>query len=127
MSSIDSTIITRIPNDAQTRGTMFLTITNPFTVGGTDSLTFSSPVGTPASQVIVPITKGFVMTAAAGATPNVSTVTINFTGIELRTILGRKLATTFGGKTTAGALTVTPTQKVSVSSRIQLTIDIKGQ
>jgi hypothetical protein len=128
MSQIDSTIIKRIQNDAQTRGTMFLTITNPFTVGGAMNVTFSSPAGTPAAQTITPITKAVTLTAAAnGTTPNVSTVQINFTGIELRKILGHSLQAAFGGTTAAGSLTVTPALKVGVSSRLQLNFTVKEQ
>jgi hypothetical protein len=128
MSQIDSTIIKRIVNDAQTRGTMFLTITNPFTVGGAMNVTFSSPAGTPAAQTITPITKAVTLTAAAnGTTPNVSAVSINFTGIELREILGHSLQAAFGGTTAAGSLTVTPALKVGVSSRLQLNFTVKEQ
>jgi hypothetical protein len=125
MSKIDSTIIKRIKDTSATQGTMFLTITNPFTIGGAMNVSFSSPAGVPA---IVTITKAVTLTAAAnGTTPNVSTVTVNFTGTELRTLLGHKLLVAFGGNTAAGSLTVTPSQKVSVSSRLQLTFFAKAQ
>jgi len=128
MSKIDSTIINRIQNDATNRGTMFLTITNPFTIGGAMNITFSSPTGTPAAQVITPITKSVTLTAAAnGTTPNVTTSSLNFTGIELRKILGHNLQAAFGGNTSAGLLTVTPSQKVGVTSRMQLNFTVREQ
>jgi hypothetical protein len=128
MSNIDSTIIKRVKDTSATQGTMFLTITNPFTVGGAMNVGFTSPPGTPAAQTITPISKSVTLTAAAnGTTPSVSTVTIAFTGTELRHILGHKLLVAFGGQTNAGSLTVTPSQTVSASSRLQLTLNLKAQ
>lgn len=128
LSGVDSSIVRRVQNDALTRGTMFLTLTNPFTVGGAMTVRFSSPPGTAASKTITPITKNVTLNAAAnGTTPNVSTVAINFTGIELRSILSHVLLISFGGNTAAGPLTVTPTQKISVTSRMQLNFTIKEQ
>ncbi len=125
MSNIDSTIIKRVKDTSATQGTMFLTITNPFTVGGAMNVNFSSAPGSPA---IVPITKSVTLTAAAnGTTPNVSSVTIPFSGTELRHLLGHKLLIAFGGQTNAGSLTVTPGQLVSVSSRLQLILNLKAQ
>ena len=107
---------------------MFLTIINPFTIGGAMNVNFSSPPGTPVAQTITPISKSVTLTAAAnGTTPNVSTVSLAFSGRELRNILGHKLLVAFGGNTAAGSLTVTPSQKVSVSARLQLNFSIKEQ
>ena len=50
MSNIDSTIVKRVKDTTGTEGTMFLTITNPFTVGGATVINFSSPPGTPATN-----------------------------------------------------------------------------
>jgi hypothetical protein len=115
-------------NDTQNRGIMYLTITNPFTLGGSAILTFRSPTGTPASQAITPISKNVALTAAANATtPSVTTVAVNFTGQELRRILGQDLVAEFSGTTVAGSLTVTPAQKITVTSRLQLNVTIKEQ
>ena len=68
------------------------------------------------------------LTAAAnGTTPNVSTVAVDLSGKELRNILGHKLLIGFGGNTAAGSLTAAPTQKVSVTSRLQLNFSLKAQ
>jgi hypothetical protein len=125
MSKIDSTIIKRVRDTTGTEGTLFLTITNPFTVGGAMTVNFSSPAGTPA---IVPITKNVTLTAAAnGTTPNVSTVAVDLSGKELRSILGHNLLIGFAGNTGAGSLTATPSQKISVTARLQLNFSIKEQ
>jgi hypothetical protein len=128
LSQIDSSVVRRIVDDTQNRGTLFLTITNPFTVGASSTMTFRSPTGTPASQAITPVTKNVTIPAAAnGTTPSVATVTVNLTGQELRRMFGREVEAVFGGSTAAGSVTVTPTQQISVSSRIQVNFTIKEQ
>jgi hypothetical protein len=125
LSGLDSSIISRVADSTSKQGTMFLTITNPFTVGGSVNIIFKSAAGTPA---IAPISKVMTLAAATnGTTPKVSTVAIDFTGQELRTILGRNLDVTFTGNTAAGALTVTPTQKIGMTSRLEFTLMLKGQ
>jgi hypothetical protein len=125
LSGVDSTITQRIVNDNSTRGTMFLTITNPFTVGGSPTLTFKTPAGvTPA----VSITKSVTLTPATNATtPSATTQSINFTGIELRQILGKALQAEFKGTTAAGSTVVTPAHKISGTSRMQLNFTMKEQ
>lgn len=128
MSNLDSAFIKRVRDTTATEGAMYLTLTNPFTVGGAMNVNFSSLPGTPAGQAITPISKNVTLTAAAnGTTTNVSTVTFSLSGKELRSILGHKLVIAFGGTTGAGSLTVAPTQKVIAASRLQLTLSIKEQ
>jgi hypothetical protein len=125
LSDIDSSVVNRITDDAQTRGAMFLTLTNPFTVGANATLTFRAPSGEPA---FTQITKNVTITAATNATtPSTSKVSINLTGRELRSIFGRKVEMVFGGSTAAGSITVTPAQKITGSSRIQVNFSIREQ
>jgi hypothetical protein len=126
LSQVDSSVVSRITNDAQNRGAMFLTLTNPFTVGANATITFRSPTGT--TPAITPITKNLTIAAATNATTaSTSKVTINLTGKELRSIFGREIEAVFGGSTAAGSITVTPTQKISGSSRIQVNFTIREQ
>lgn len=128
MSNIDSSIVNRIANDTQNRGAMVLTMTNPFTVGASATMTFRSPAGTPAAQQITPITKNITIPAAAnGTTPSVAKLTIALSGQELRRMFGRKIEAAFGGSTGAGSITVTPAQKISATSRIQVNFTLKEQ
>jgi hypothetical protein len=128
LSEMDSSIVNRIVDDNQNRGTMFLRVTNPFTVGANATITFRSPTGTPVSQQITPITKTVVIPAAAnGTTPNISTITVNLTGQELRRMFGRDLEAVFGGNTAAGTITVTPSQQIAVTSRIQVNFTVREQ
>ena len=128
MSNIDSAVVNRIVNDAQNRGAMFLTLSNPLTIGASANITFRSPTGTPASQAITPITKNITVAAAPNAsTPAVSKVTINLTGQELRRMFGRQIEAVFGGQTNAGTLTVTPAQKITATSRIQVNFMVREQ
>lgn len=127
LTDIDSAVVRRIQNDAQNRGAIFLTFTNPFTVGANATVSFRSPVGTPVSQAITPITKNVVIPAATGGTPTVSIVTINLTGQELRRMFGRNLEVVYGGTTNAGSVTVTPAQRIGVTSRIQVNFTVREQ
>jgi hypothetical protein len=128
LSEVDSSVVNRIVNDNQNRGTMFLTVTNPFTVGANATITFQSPATVPVSQRITPITKTISIAAAAnGTTPNVQKLSIALTGQELRRMFGRDLEAVFGGTTQAGNIAVTPTLKIAVSSRIQVNFTVKEQ
>src|SRR5258708_3315738 len=57
LSSIPTSIANRVPNDPTNRGTMFLTITNPFTVGGAITLTLTGTKkdSTGTTTVITPV------------------------------------------------------------------------
>jgi hypothetical protein len=126
LSGIDSSIVLHVPDSTTNQGAMFLTLSNPFTVGGAMTITFAKlPADNGAA--FTPITKNAVLTAATNATtPSVKTVAINFSGKELRILLGRQLQVTFGGTIAAGSLTVTPLQRVSATSRLQLTLFARG-
>jgi hypothetical protein len=126
LSQVDSSIVRRITDDAQNRGAMFLTLTNPFTIGSNATITFQSPASS--SPKMTPITKNIAITAAPnGTTPAVSNVTVDLTGQELRRMFGRDIEVVFGGTTAAGTITVTPTQKITATSRIQVNFNIKEQ
>jgi hypothetical protein len=126
LSQIDSSIVRRISNDTQNRGAMILTMTNPFTLGSNATITFQSPAS--ASPKMTPITKNIVIPPATNATtPSVSTLTIDLTGQELRSLFGRDVEVVFGGTTSAGTISVTPTQKMTATSRIQVNFNIKEQ
>jgi hypothetical protein len=126
LSSIDNSIANRIIDDGTNRGTMFLTVVNPLTIGANATITFKSPAGTPASEVIAPITKSIVLPAATNAsTASTSTLEINLTGHELHQMFGHNLDVVFGGTTGAGTVTVTPALKITASSRIQVNFNVK--
>ena len=126
LSQIDSSIVRRISDDAQNRGAMFLAMTNPFTLGSNATITFQSPAS--ASPKMTPITKNIVIPPATNATtPSVSTLTIDLTGQELRSMFGRDVEVVFGGTTSAGTISVTPAQKITATSRIQVNFNIKEQ
>jgi hypothetical protein len=119
-----SNVKTRVRDTTGTEGSMMITLTSPFTVGGSMNITFSKPPSD--TGVFAPIVKTLFLQAATSATTPKTTVdTISFSGTELRTILGRKVIANFGGNTAAGSLTVTPIQKITMSSRMQLTFSYK--
>jgi hypothetical protein len=113
----------RIADTTTVEGFMYLTVNNPFTVGGAMTVTFAAQQG---QSSFTPITKNVPLAAAAnGTTPSVAIDTIALTGHELRQIVGGKITTSFGGTTGSGSLTATPTQEVTMTSRMQLTLSIK--
>jgi hypothetical protein len=84
-------------------------------VGANTTLTFT---GTNSKgTTITPIVKTVTL-PAGGATP--TTVRVDFTGKELRDMLGSDLTATFTGTTTAGTTTVKPTDKITFTSRLQI-------
>jgi hypothetical protein len=127
LSDLDSAIVNRITPDNQARGAMYLTVTNPFTVGANATITLRSPAGGTLPP-ITPITKPVIIAAAASAgTPTISNAVIDLTGNELRSILGREIEAVFGGATDAGSTSVTPTQSITATSRIQVNFNLKEQ
>jgi hypothetical protein len=119
LSGLDSAVVNRVRDTTATQGSIFMTITNPFTVSGAMTVTFASQPGEPP---MTPVTRNLAVKPATNATtPSTSVDTLAFSGRELRSMLGKKLNVTFGGNTGAGSLTVTPTQKMTVTSRMQLT------
>lgn len=89
-------------------GKLFLTITNPFGVGGNLTMNVSG------------VTKTVALTAGSASAP-ASLVTIDFTSAEIQKILGTNGSITFGG-TVSGATAVLPGQTVAVATRLQLTL-----
>jgi hypothetical protein len=112
LSDIDEAVSSRVKS-----GKLFLTVTNPFAVGGTMSITFTG--GT------APITKSITLTAASGGTPSTTTQSVALSESELESLLGHNVTITFGG-TISGTTTVTPAQVVAVATRLELTISTKG-
>lgn len=111
VEDIDVQITDRIQS-----GSIILDITNPFGVGVGGQLTIDQPGQR--------ISKTF--TVGEGAT---STVTLSYTGDELRSFLGKPDVTLTGDGTvssSAGAVTVTPDQEMTIDGKIDLTIQIGG-
>lgn len=119
LSQLDSAFIRRVADSATTQGALYLTVNNPFAVGAAATITFT---GTKQSQsgpvAITPVVKTVTIPAAATS----STVSVSLTGVELRQLLGSNLVVTFSGTTAAGSLTVTPTAKITMTSRMQITL-----
>lgn len=109
VEDIDDTITDKIEN-----GSIILTIANPFGVSVGVQLNINYPGGT--------ITKA--LSISNGAT---STATISYTGAELRTFLGQsnvRLTGTGTVSSSAGSITVTPAQKVTIDAKIDITLRI---
>jgi hypothetical protein len=129
LSGLDSAVYLRVPDSTTSQGTLFLTITSPFTVGGSININFAGTKkvqqGAGGGIVQLPITPVIkTLTLPAGtATPAPVTVAVALSGVELRNILGSNLQVTFTGTTGAGSLTVTPTAKITMTSRLQLVLD----
>jgi hypothetical protein len=130
LSSIDTTVANRVPDSTTTQGTLFLTITTPFTVSANATLTFT---GTRATQdgdgpiVLVPITpvvKNITLPAKT-ATQSTFTIPISLTGQELRRMLGSELVATFTGTTNAGSTIVTPASEITITGRMQIHFYVK--
>ena len=130
LSSIDTTVANRVPDSATTQGTLFLTVTTPFTVSANATMTFT---GTRATQdgdgpiVLVPITpvvKNITLPAKT-ATQSTFTIPIALTGQELRRMLGSELVATFTGTTNAGSTIVTPASEITITSRMQIHLYVR--
>jgi hypothetical protein len=103
---------------------MYITVTNPFTAGGSLTLTYASQ---PGDSAITPVVKNFPLKPATNSTtPSVAIDTLPLTGKEIRALLGSKVNATFNGTTAPGSLAATPTQKITTTSRMQLSLAIKG-
>jgi hypothetical protein len=106
LSSVsDQALINRVQG-----ATLHLGITSPFGVQGTLTATFSAP-GAAA------IVKSIPLTTAAQQAPNVS-----LTASEMRSLLGKTATLTVTGSVSApsGAVTVTPTQALNVTSTFEI-------
>lgn len=112
VEDIDETITKRIQG-----GSIILEIANPFGVSVAATVSISRPTGGPLSK---PLAIG------SGAT---STATLTYTGEDLRSFLGKsgvRLTGTGTVNASAGAITVTPGQQVSIRSKLDLTLRIGG-
>ena len=128
LSQIDSSVVNRIIDDNQVRGMLFLTVTNPFTIGATPNVVFQSPAATPLAQKITPITKSITIPPAPSvSTPVVAKLSVGLTGHELRSLFGRDIEAVFSGTTGAGKVTVTPLQQITITSRIQVNFSVREQ
>lgn len=106
LSSVtDEALINRVQG-----GTLHLNIASPFGVQGTLTATFSAP-GAAA------IVKTIPLTTAAQQSPDVS-----LTAAELRTLLGHTASLTVSGSVSSpsGAVTLTPTQVLRVTSTFEI-------
>lgn len=112
VEDIESAITDRIQG-----GTIILEITNPFGVSVTANVSISRPSGGPLTK---PVTIG------SGAT---STAQLTYTGDELRSFLGKsgvRLTGTGTVSAAAGTITVSPGQRVSIKSKLDVTLRIGG-
>lgn len=109
LSDIDSSI-----GDRAVSGAIILKITNPFNVAGALQLKITGGG--------VNITKN--ITLSAGTT----TQRVEFTGPELRSILGKSVLLTISGpvSSTGGNVTVTPGQVLTVDTSIDLIVQVGG-
>lgn len=111
VGSIDSSITDHILN-----GAIELTVANPFGVGLSGQLVINTPSG--------PITK--TLTVSNGPT---STTTLSYSQAEFQQFLGQNNVTLGGTATvaaSAGAITVTPGEQLSINTKVHLTIEIGG-
>lgn len=103
--------------DRVVEGAFIVDVTNPFGVGGTFDLTIDGPT-------IMPIQRS----VAIGAEPS-STVTIDFSGAEIRSFLGQPGVILSGGAVVdpaAGIITLGPGQELVLEARLDLTLRIGG-
>jgi hypothetical protein len=106
LSSVsDQALVNRVQG-----GTLHLVITSPFGIQGTLTATFNAPGA-------APIVKTIPLTTAAQQAPDIS-----LTGAELRTLLGHTADLTVSGSVSSpsGAVTLTPTQVLKVTSTFEI-------
>ena len=118
-SSAKSIDLTDISSDVANRvqgGALDLTITNPFGVAGPVTLRLTPNGG-------AAVVKCFSLAAGPSSTSSVA-----FTGAELQSLLGRSVDMSLTGTVSApsGTVTITPTQAVSVTTRLQMTLSTGG-
>ena len=102
-------------------GALILGITNPFAVGGSLSLDFTAPDG-------AHVVKGFTLgVGGAGAAP--STIRLGLTSGEINSLVGQKdVAITISGSISSpdGAVTVTPVERMAITTIVEATIVTGG-
>lgn len=109
-SDLDESVTDRVQS-----GALVLDIVNPLAVAGTLNVTLTGgTAGTITKQVQVG--------------PGTSTRRVEFTGAELRSLLGNVVTVSIAGPVSApsGTVTVTPGQQVSISTRLDLVLEIGG-
>jgi hypothetical protein len=127
LSGIDTTVANRIADSTTNQGTLFLTITTPYTVSASATMTFTgtrdvqTSNGSTSQVAIVPVVKAITLPAKT-ATQSTFTVPISVTGQELRRMLGTDLTATFTGTTNAGTTIVTPASEIQITGRMQIHI-----
>ena len=103
-------------------GAVILGIRNPFAVGGSLSMDFRAPDG-------AHVTKGFTLNVGGpGSAP--STIRLGMTTAEINSLIGQKdVAITISGSVSApnGNVTVTPIQKMAITTLVEATIVTGGK
>lgn len=103
-------------------GAVILGIRNPFAVGGSLSMDFRAPNG-------ARVTKGFTL-GVGGPSSAPSSIRLGMTTSEINSLIGQKgVAITISGSVSApnGAVTVTPIQKMSITTLVEATILTGGK
>ena len=102
-------------------GAVILGITNPFAVGGSLSLDLQAPNG-------AHVVKGFTLNVGgSGSAP--STIRLGLTSSEINSLVGQKdVAITISGSISSpnGAVTVTPVERMAISTLVEATIVTGG-
>jgi hypothetical protein len=102
-------------------GAVILDITNPFAVGGSLSLDIKAPNG-------AHVVKGFTLNVGGPAAPS-STVRLGLTATEINSLVGQKnVAITLSGNIASpnGAVTVTPVERMAITTLVEATIVTGG-
>ena len=114
-SSIDLSGVDKTVTDHVQSGALLLTLVNPFAVTSTLTVTFSPQGGTNITRT-VPL-----------ATGN-STVRIDFSAAELKSLLGHKVSLAYTGAVTptTGSVTISPRQAVIITTRLDVSLQVGG-
>jgi hypothetical protein len=127
LSGIDQSVANRIADSTTTQGTLFLTITTPYSVSANATMTFTGTKNIDGgfleadTQVPVNIAKAITLPAKT-ATESTFTIPIQLTGKELRLLLGTDLTATFTGTTNPGSTIVTPASEIQITGRMQIKV-----
>lgn len=102
-------------------GALILTVINPFAVGGSLSLDIKAPDG-------AHVTKGFTLNVG-GAGSAASVIRLGLSTAEINSLVGQKdVAITISGSVSSpdGAVTVTPAERMAISTLVEATIVTGG-
>lgn len=113
LASIDSAITSRV-----NAATLLLDITNPMSVGGNLTATFSGGE--------FPVAKPLTLDPGGTGSP-MTKKSIALSGAEIRALLGHDITMTIGGGVSGSNVAVTPASAVSVSVRLQLNMSTTAQ